>query len=143
MVEPPVSAAEVAEIHLRLANISSSLYDNDMMEDDEFQVRQITSNEEFLNLFKGLLARMVSLESGLETARAETGGLEKSRKTLEKRLTGLEEEEGGWEERLRGLVMRVNQFQQNILQVQTLPQQLHGLRNRVGRLEKLVPAKRV
>ena len=86
---------------------------------------------------------MVSLESGLETARAETGGLEKSRKTLEERLTGLEVEEGGWEERLRGLVMRVNQFQQNILQVQTLPQQLHGLRNRVGRLEKMVPAKRV
>ena len=59
---------------------------------------------------------MVSLESGLETARAETGGLEKSQEILEERLTGLEE--GGWEERLRGLVMRVNQFQQNILQVQ-------------------------
>ena len=87
------------------------------------------------------MARMVSLESGLETTRAETGGLEKSREILEERLRGLEE--GGWEERLRGLVMRVNQFQQNILQVQTLPQQLQGLRNRLARLEKLVPAKRV
>ena len=84
---------------------------------------------------------MVSLESGLETARAETGLLEKSWEILEERLRGLEE--GGWEERLRGLVMRVNQFQQNILQVQTLPQQLQGLRNRLARLEKLVPAKRV
>ena len=84
---------------------------------------------------------MVSLESGLETARAEIGGLEKSWEILEERLTGLEE--GGWEERLRGLVMRVNQFQQNILQVQRLPQQLQGLRNRLARLEKLVPAKRV
>ena len=87
------------------------------------------------------MARMVSLESGLETARSETGRLEKSREIMEERLTGVEE--GGWEERLRGLVMRVNQFQQNILQVQKLPQQLHGLRNRVGRLEKLVPVKRV
>ena len=87
------------------------------------------------------MARMVSLESGLETARAETEGLEKSRENLEERLTGLEQ--GGWEERLRGLVMRVNQFQQNILQVQRLPQQLQGLRNRLARLEKLVPAKRV
>ena len=51
MMEPPVSAAEVAEIHLRLANISSSLQDNDMMEDDEFQVRQIAGNEDFINLF--------------------------------------------------------------------------------------------
>lgn len=40
-MEPPVSAAEVAEIQLRLANISSTLHDNDMQEDDEFQVKQI------------------------------------------------------------------------------------------------------
>ena len=33
-----VSTAEIAEIHLRLANISSSLHDNNM-EDDEIQVR--------------------------------------------------------------------------------------------------------
>ena len=51
MMEPPVSAAEVAEIHLRLANISLSLQDNDMMEDDEFQVRQTAGNEDFINLF--------------------------------------------------------------------------------------------
>ena len=38
MMEPSVSAEEVAKINLRLANISSSLQDNDMMEDDEFQV---------------------------------------------------------------------------------------------------------
>ena len=44
MMEPPVSAAEVAEIHLRLANMSSSLHDNDMVEDDELQVSQTAGN---------------------------------------------------------------------------------------------------
>ena len=87
------------------------------------------------------MARMASFESALEAANADSKVVEESQKDLDQRLGSLEE--GGWEERLRGLVMRVNQFQQNILQVQTLPQQLHGLRNRVGRLEKLVPAKRV
>ena len=37
-----LSAAEVAEIHLRLANISSTLHENDIEEDDEFQVGQMT-----------------------------------------------------------------------------------------------------
>ena len=87
------------------------------------------------------MTRMASFESALEAANADSKVVEESQKDLDQRLGSLEE--GGWEERLRGLVMRVNQFQQNILQVQTLPQQLHGLRNRVGRLEKLVPVKRV
>ena len=87
------------------------------------------------------MARMASFESALEAVNADSKVVEESQKDLDQRLGSLEE--GGWEERLRGLVMRVNQFQQNILQVQRLPQQLQGLRNRLARLEKLVPAKRV
>merc|ERR1711934_1098436 len=101
--------------------------DNDMEDHDQFE---------------DLEGRVASLESRLETAQASTVDLEKSREILEERMTGIEE--GGWEKRLRGLVMRVNQFQQNILQVQKLPQQLHGLQNRLGRLEQLVqPPKRM
>ena len=47
----PVSASEVADIQLRLANISSSLLDNDMedndMEDEQFEARKTVSNEEY------------------------------------------------------------------------------------------------
>ena len=62
------------------------------------------------------MARMASFESALEAANADSKVVEESQKDLDQRLRSLEE--GGWEERLRGLVMRVNQFQQNIRQVQ-------------------------
>ena len=62
------------------------------------------------------MARMASFESALEAANADSKVVEESQKDLDQRLGSLEE--GGWEERLRGLVMRVNQFQQNIRQVQ-------------------------
>ena len=62
------------------------------------------------------MARMASFESALESANADSKVVEESQKDLDQRLGSLEE--GGWEERLRGLVMRVNQFQQNIRQVQ-------------------------
>ena len=61
------------------------------------------------------MARMASFESALE-ATNDSKVVEESQKDLDQRLKSLEE--GGWEERLRGLVMRVNQFQQNIRQVQ-------------------------
>ena len=62
------------------------------------------------------MARMASFESALEAANADSKVVEESQKDLDQRLGSLEE--GGWEERLRGLVMRVNQFQQNIRQVE-------------------------
>ena len=62
------------------------------------------------------MARMASFESALEAANADSKVVEESQKDLDQRLGSLEE--GGWEERLRGLVMGVNQFQQNIRQVQ-------------------------
>ena len=112
------------------------------------------------------MARMASFESALEGANADSKVVEESQKDLDQRLSSLEE--GGWEERLRGLVMRVNQFQQNIRQVQGychrnivievtmsipscvstksprqvkgIPQQLQRLQNRLSRLENLVQA---
>ena len=112
------------------------------------------------------MARMASFESALEAANADSKVVEESQKDLDQRLSSLEE--GGWEERLRGLVMRVNQFQQNIRQVQGnchrnivievtmsipscvstkspqqvkgIPQQLQRLQNRLARLENLVQA---
>ena len=112
------------------------------------------------------MARMASFESALEAANADSKVVEESQKDLDQRLGSLEE--GGWEERLRGLVMRVNQFQQNIRQVQGkchryivievtmsipscvstesprqvkgIPQQLQRLQNRLARLENLVQA---
>ena len=47
--ESAVSAAEFAEIHLRWANISSTLHDKDIQEDDEFQVGQIAWNKDFIS----------------------------------------------------------------------------------------------
>ena len=64
------------------------------------------------------MARMASFESALEAANADSKVVEESQKDLDQRLGSLEE--GGWEERLRGLVMRVNQFQQNIRQVKEI-----------------------
>ena len=112
------------------------------------------------------MARMASFESALEAANADSKVVEESQKDLDQRVGSLEE--GGWEERLRGLVMRVNQFQQNIRQVQEnwhinivievtmsihscvstesprqvkgIPQQLQRLQNRLARLENLVQA---
>ena len=112
------------------------------------------------------MARMASFESALEAANADSKVVEESQKDLDQRVGSLEE--GGWEERLRGLVMRVNQFQQNIRQVQGnchrnivievtmsipscvstkspqqvkgIPQQLQRLQNRLARLENLVQA---
>ena len=47
----PVSASQVADIQLRLANITSSLLDNEMedndMEDAQFEARKTVSNEEY------------------------------------------------------------------------------------------------
>ena len=112
------------------------------------------------------MARMASFESALEATNADSKVVEESQKDLDQRLSSLEE--SGWEERLRGLVMRVNQFQQNIRQVQGnshinivievtmlipscvstkcpqqvkgIPQQLQRLQNRLARLENLVQA---
>ena len=112
------------------------------------------------------MARTASFESALEAANADSKVVEESQKDLDQRVGSLEE--GGWEERLRGLVMRVNQFQQNIRQVQEnchrnivieitmsipscvstmsprqvkgIPQQLQRLQNRLARLENLVQA---
>merc|ERR1712038_1753339 len=111
-----VSADEIVNISLRLANISSALQD-DGGEDEMLQ---------------DLMARIASFESALEAANADSKVVEESQKDLNQRLGSLEE--GGWEERLRGLVMRVNQFQQNIRQVKGIPQQLQRLQNRLARL---------
>ena len=51
----PVSASQVADIQLRLANISSSLLDNEMEDNDledqeQFEARRTVSNEEYLYL---------------------------------------------------------------------------------------------
>lgn len=122
LMDDLVSADEIANIHLRLANISFALEDHGGADE----------------MLQDLMARMASFESALEAANADSKVVEESQKDLDQRLGSLEE--GGWEERLRGLVMRVNQFQQNIRQVKGIPQQLQRLQNRLARLENLVQA---
>ena len=137
----PVSASQVADIQLRLANISSSLLDNEMedndMEDqDQFEARKTVSNEEYpyilgLGGANGLpRVRARDCPSYEDRPREKSGDLGGADDRDRGGRLGEEVERAFYHfyhfyffmfyhlYRLRGLVMRVNQFQQNILQVQ-------------------------